>query len=69
VHEVALAMAVVQQRDPALQLLERCRAWLTDKSDIEIWHLARYEVLQALNEHAEALDELEALRAFAAGGR
>lgn len=67
VQEVALAMAVVQQREPALDLLQRSRGWLSSRPDIEAWHLTRYEVLQALNENAEALAELEALRAFAAG--
>lgn len=67
VQEVALAMAVVQQREPALGLLQRCRGWLAAAADIEAWHLARYEVLQALNDPAAAAAELEALRAVSTG--
>jgi len=69
VQEVALAMAVVQQREPALALLERCRNWISEKGDLEVWHLARYEVLRAVDDVGEALVELEALRAISAGHR
>ncbi|MEZ5966711.1 MAG: PQQ-binding-like beta-propeller repeat protein [Planctomycetota bacterium] len=67
VQEVALAMAVVQQREPALDLLARCRRWLVATADVETWHLARYEVLLALDDTDAAAAELEALRSVASG--
>jgi hypothetical protein len=68
VHEVALAMAVVQQRDPALQLLEVCRRWLQSADEMQRWHLARVEVLRALADETAAMRELELLRDLATGG-
>lgn len=68
VHEVSLAMAVVQQGEPALQLLERCRQWLTRAEDVQAWHLARIEVLRALGDHGAVQAELRALRTLATAG-
>ncbi len=64
-HEVSLAMAVVQQRDAALQLLDRCRKCLTVTLDIQAWHLIKVEVLRALQDNAGAQLELDALRGLA----
>lgn len=67
VHEVAVSHAAVQQRDAALQLLDRARRWLDRGNDIEQWHLARIEVLRALGDATAAQTELETLRSYMMG--
>jgi outer membrane protein assembly factor BamB/tetratricopeptide (TPR) repeat protein len=65
VHEVALATTTVQQREPALLLLDRLRAVLTAREDVEAWHLTRIEVFRALHDESAAAAELNTLRALA----
>jgi hypothetical protein len=60
-HEVAVSMAVVQQRDMALQLLDRCRAVL-DQGLLARWHLTRAEVFRTLRDLQAAEAELDTIR-------
>ncbi len=52
-RELALAMATHGDRQPALDLLDRCRLPLAAAQQIRLWHLTRLEVFQALGD-AEA---------------
>ncbi len=67
-HEVAVSMAVVQQRDMALALLDRCRAVLSPGM-LPRWHLARLDVFRTLRDTAAANAELDAIRDIEDGVR
>lgn len=61
VSEVAVSMAVVQQREMALALLERCRGVLSPAM-LPRWHLTRAEVFRTLRDLPAAQAELDAIR-------
>jgi hypothetical protein len=68
VSEVAVSMAVVQQREMALALLDRCRGVLSPAM-LPRWHLTRAEVFRTLRDMSAAQAELDAIRDIEDGDR
>jgi len=66
--EMAVVMATRGARKEALELLDRCRARLTNRRQIERWHLARLEVFKALGDAVAIEHEQEALYKVMEGG-
>jgi hypothetical protein len=57
-RDVATAAALLDQRQVALGLLDRCRPLFSDTKLVDRWHLIRIEVLRALRDAPAAQREL-----------